>query len=706
MALKNLFDMAKADKYTADGREAIIKAQEAETEDKVYQIGEISQKTGLQKTANGWVKPKSGKQPGAKKQEEPKNVHGVEVDKIYERQLKRIKELKAKGFSDEQIDNDKIIKQTKEDMKNVGKKPENKKGAAENKTTIRQGPKTKTLNESPAEHVQKNLDAYKGYQPYDMEELVLKPSGYEKQTSARVPGGGQSITYTKNGAEDITLFFDKNGELENADVAGSKPAEESKPERFNYRASLEKNPRDAFSFKGTVTHSIPTNQYHYDELQNLASFMREEKATYQNALKSRAQALVDGHRSNGDWEPKKEQALMDIAKAVGFDKELHKFIEEENRGYDLGYSEDSAPSLSEIVDRVYNIGEISEKTGLQKTANGWVKPSRNKEIQNAGKHAESVKAAQKAKKEEARKQQRAEGEANARAFQEKVEKGEIKPDGAEVHQQQGEEIKGNLEAAKYYFDKAQSFSPTDPSYKTYMTKAKQYNDEAKAQADDNGFDFEEMHNSGVTQAVNKYAEEQSKPAAESKPAESKPAAAPKLNQVEKVDGANRPYRIKGTQFYFETPEEAETAIVAGTRGEGKTYAKPSSDPTINEIQNALGFKLDSEYAGKYSMDDFIKKTGKDEYGVRVWSFGTDSKGTLIDTIVEGYNKPDATIKKENGEWRLHYTNRDGKKMIVTPKGREWPTSDSAPRQLTGDCRIRIRKEKPALTGDTKIRVRK
>jgi len=65
MALKNLFEMVKADRYTQDGREAIIKAQEAETEDKVYNIGDISQKTGLQKTANGWVKPKNGKQPGA-----------------------------------------------------------------------------------------------------------------------------------------------------------------------------------------------------------------------------------------------------------------------------------------------------------------------------------------------------------------------------------------------------------------------------------------------------------------------------------------------------------------------------------------------------------------------------------------------------------------------------------------------------------------
>ena len=81
-----------------------------------------------------------------------------------------------------------------------------------------------------------------------------------------------------------------------------------------------------------------------------------------------------------------------------------------------------------------------------------------------------------------------------------------KSDSVAQYEQIGGEIKGNLEAAKYYFNKAQSFSLTDPSYKTYMLKAKQYNDVAKAQADDNGFDFEEMHNSGITQAVNKYAQ--------------------------------------------------------------------------------------------------------------------------------------------------------------------------------------------------------
>lgn len=60
MGLQNIFEMAKADRYTADGREELAKAREADVEDRTYNIGEISQKTGLQKTANGWVKPKSG----------------------------------------------------------------------------------------------------------------------------------------------------------------------------------------------------------------------------------------------------------------------------------------------------------------------------------------------------------------------------------------------------------------------------------------------------------------------------------------------------------------------------------------------------------------------------------------------------------------------------------------------------------------------
>lgn len=38
MAISNLWEMAKADRYTADGREAIAKAKEADVEDRTYQI--------------------------------------------------------------------------------------------------------------------------------------------------------------------------------------------------------------------------------------------------------------------------------------------------------------------------------------------------------------------------------------------------------------------------------------------------------------------------------------------------------------------------------------------------------------------------------------------------------------------------------------------------------------------------------------------
>lgn len=59
MTINEMFNMAKGQTLTQDGCEADV-------DDKRYNIGDISQKTGLQKTANGWVKPRSGKTPGTK----------------------------------------------------------------------------------------------------------------------------------------------------------------------------------------------------------------------------------------------------------------------------------------------------------------------------------------------------------------------------------------------------------------------------------------------------------------------------------------------------------------------------------------------------------------------------------------------------------------------------------------------------------------
>lgn len=82
--IKNIFEMAKADKYTADGREEIIKAKEAETEDVKYNPGDISKATGLQKQPDGsWAPPKN-KEIGnvgnfEKKQQEAKKAKAEEA---------------------------------------------------------------------------------------------------------------------------------------------------------------------------------------------------------------------------------------------------------------------------------------------------------------------------------------------------------------------------------------------------------------------------------------------------------------------------------------------------------------------------------------------------------------------------------------------------------------------------------------------------
>lgn len=80
MALNDIFTMIKADKYTQDGREELIKAQQAETEDKTYKPGEISERTGKQKQPDGsWKFPK---QAGAKRDTDPQTYIVIKNDKL------------------------------------------------------------------------------------------------------------------------------------------------------------------------------------------------------------------------------------------------------------------------------------------------------------------------------------------------------------------------------------------------------------------------------------------------------------------------------------------------------------------------------------------------------------------------------------------------------------------------------------------------
>lgn len=332
-------------------------------------------------------------------------------------------------------------------------------------------------------------------------------------------------------------------------------------------------------------------------------------------------------------------ALKDIFTMVKADRYTADGREEVNKAREV-----------EIEDRRYNNGEISEKTGLMKTPNGWVKPKNGKQPG--------------AKKESKPGRKMSNGEISERKTK-------------------GISVEGIGEGKSFKNENGAKIDITgtgaDGSIQFMVTTSEGTKQSHHARSK------EEMER---ILSVNGYAVE-SKPDAGS---ESNPGNYPgwKPNKVESMGDGK--YRIEGTQFYFNTPEEAQTAILAKARGDRSTYARPSKDKTINEIQNALGFKLDTEYGGKHSMDDFMKKTGKDEYGVRVWSFGTDSKGTLIDYFGAGsYAEPNATIKKENGEWKLFYKDRDGKETVVTATGRKDPTRDAAPRTLTGDCRIRVRK---------------
>lgn len=61
---------------------------------------------------------------------------GKKIDEIWNKQQARIKELRKKGYSDEQIDNDDVIKQTKKDMQDLDKEPVKEEPKENNKITV------------------------------------------------------------------------------------------------------------------------------------------------------------------------------------------------------------------------------------------------------------------------------------------------------------------------------------------------------------------------------------------------------------------------------------------------------------------------------------------------------------------------------------------------------------------------------------------
>jgi hypothetical protein len=287
MALKDIFTMIKADRYTADGCEEIKKVQEAikeETADAGLPDGTMRHRKDGDyiKQAGKWVPAKKGN-GGAKKADKPEAGKPASAPSLSKAERQ---DAMAKQRFDSVKEGDQVT-------------------AYGNKVKI--------------------VKKYPGSNSIDVEFKDSK---------------GETVV-SHLGILDIDDdYFDKKG-------TESKPAEaktyKNEEDRRDFRAAFTENPKDSYDFAKTVEKSIPMSQGDKEELKNLKSFMQDEGADYKQALRSRASNLVDGNKSNGDWYPEKEKSIMKIAKAVGYDKELHQFIKEEYKGYDLGYSEDAAP---------------------------------------------------------------------------------------------------------------------------------------------------------------------------------------------------------------------------------------------------------------------------------------------------------------------------------------------------------------------------
>ena len=373
MALKHLMEMTKADRYTADGCEALNKAREADVEDRTYKTGEISEKTGLQKQPDGsWAPPKKGGLGSGtgKKETENKAQLAKEIVKALEERKSKPVEHFTETKEDRQKKAQEIVRLLNERSK---QKAESKPDFADQRDQI-------------GGEIKGNLEAAKYYFDKAQSFSTTDPSYKTYMLKAK-----EYNDMAKNQADDYGFEWE---EMHNSGITTavnnyakeqSKTTEE-KPERYNYRAALERGPRDAFAFEGTVTHSIPMSAEDKEQLANIKSFMKEENTDYKDAIKSVATGLVNGNKLHGDWYPEREESVLKIAKAVGLEDELKNYIAANHKGYDFGYSEDAAPRLtgdtrlrlSQVKDKVYQIGEISQKTGLQKTANGWVKPKTGK----------------------------------------------------------------------------------------------------------------------------------------------------------------------------------------------------------------------------------------------------------------------------------------------------------------------------------------
>lgn len=317
-SINNIFEMVKADRYTADGREEIIKAQEAETQDaRRYKTGEISEATGLQKQPDGsWAPPKKGAQVGAKQ--------GAGIPK------------------------------------------------ADEKTFV--GKTYKDFAES------------------------ARASGYTPKAEKENPDGSSSTTFENKEGKAIRVDFDKNGKISKVD-AGVPEGEKqenivSKTPKMNSEYDWEHGRYDEEIDVSKEPLMVKVSEIkNLNKTGRLGAIRTTENSYFNNKHGTFEVVRFDDdnvyiHRKAPGRSDKIERVKIPLTSIVKITPWHDYGVRNPETGEvtptrPVSALRDSAPltgdtriRMNQVTDKVYQIGEISQKTGLQKTANGWVKPKK------------------------------------------------------------------------------------------------------------------------------------------------------------------------------------------------------------------------------------------------------------------------------------------------------------------------------------------
>ena len=149
---------------------------------------------------------------------------GKKIDEIWNKQQARIKELRKKGLTDEQIDNDEVIKQTKKDMHGLDKEPA-KTEPKENGLEKKQGYTSKLR-----ENLKNNLKGSLGVHTNKKTGIEANLSG----DSINKMGSEKAIEKSKVNGFSVDEHFEVANRIvelyENADLTETKPDKNNSPD--------------------------------------------------------------------------------------------------------------------------------------------------------------------------------------------------------------------------------------------------------------------------------------------------------------------------------------------------------------------------------------------------------------------------------------------------------------------------------------------